>query len=74
MDDSELDSATRSSSTSVRAYIRPCLMSSCVAVALLVILSLVVLLPVFYDTLSTDEDMQVITCCVTCTVVPGHYI
>ncbi|XP_065920006.1 ectonucleoside triphosphate diphosphohydrolase 1-like [Dysidea avara] len=58
MDDSELDSATRSSSTSVRAYIRPCLMSSCVAVALLVILSLVVLLPVFYDTLSTDEDMQ----------------
>jgi len=60
MDDSELDDyTTRSMPTGVRAYIKSCLISGGVAVVLLIMLSLVVLLPVLYDTLSTDEDMQV---------------
>ena len=64
------DSATQSRPTGVKACIRPCLISSCVAVALLIILSLVVLLPVMYDTLSTDEDMQVLK--VLCSCGPLH--
>jgi len=67
MDDSELDdNTTRSRPTGVRAYIRLCVISGCVAVALLIILSLVVLLPVMYDTLSSDEDMQVLKVLCSC--------